>query len=224
VNANNQIFVRGRGLDAELGGSLRITGPATNVQPVGAFDLIRGRLAILGRRIVFDEGNVTLIGDLDPFVNLTASSQSGDTTVIITVSGRASDIQIDFSSQPELPEDEVISRLIFDRGIADLSAFQIAQLAAAVAELSGGQNTSLLGQLRQSTGLDDLDVVTDDEGNAALRAGRYLRDNVYLGIQAGSGDSSEVTIDLDITESLKARGAAGADGDTSLGIFFERDY
>jgi translocation and assembly module TamB len=224
VNANNQIFVRGRGLDAELGGSLRITGPATNVQPVGAFDLIRGRLAILGRRIVFDEGNVTLIGDLDPFVNLTASSQSGDTTVIITVSGRASDIQIDFSSQPELPEDEVISRLIFDRGIADLSAFQIAQLAAAVAELSGGQNTSLLGQLRQSTGLDDLDVVTDDQGNAALRAGRYLRENVYLGIQAGSGDSSEVTIDLDITDSLKARGAAGADGDTSLGIFFERDY
>ncbi len=224
VNAPRRIFVRGRGLDAELGGSIRLQGPVTSIEPVGAFELVRGRLSILGRRITFDDGSVTLIGDLDPFVNLTATSQSGDTTVIITVSGRASDIDIDFSSQPALPEDEVIARLIFDRSISELSAFQIAQLAAAVAELSGGQNTSLLGSLRQSTGLDDLDVVTDEEGNAAVRAGRYVRDNVYLGVQAGSGDSSEVTIDLDITENLKARGAAGADGDTSLGLFYERDY
>jgi translocation and assembly module TamB len=224
VNAPRRIFIRGRGLDAEVGGAILLRGPVTSIQPVGSFDLIRGRLSILGRRITFDEGNVTLIGDLDPFVNLTATSQSGDTTVIITVSGRASDIDIDFSSQPQLPEDEVIARLIFDRGIGELSAFQIAQLAAAVAELSGGQNTSLLGQLRQSTGLDDLDVVTDEEGNAAVRAGRYIRDNVYLGVQAGSGGSSEITIDLDITENLKARGAAGADGDTSLGLFYERDY
>jgi translocation and assembly module TamB len=224
VNAPRRIFIRGRGLDAEVGGSIRVTGPVTEVQPVGAFELIRGRLQILGRRITFDEGSVTLIGDLDPFVNLVARSQSGDTTVIITVSGRASDIDIDFSSQPILPEDEVIAQLIFGRGIGDLSAFQIAQLAAAVAELSGGQNTSLLGQLRQSTGLDDLDVVTDSDGNAAVRAGRYIQDNVYLGVQAGSGGSSEITIDLDITENLKARGAAGADGDTSLGIFYERDY
>lgn len=224
VNAPRRIFVRGRGLDAELGGSIRIEGPVTSIEPVGSFELIRGRLSILGRRIVFDDGSVTLIGDLDPFVNLTATSQSGDTTVIITVSGRASDISIDFSSQPALPQDEVIARLIFDRSISELSAFQIAQLAAAVAELSGGQNTSLLGQLRQSTGLDDLDVVTDAEGNAAVRAGRYVRDNVYLGVQAGSGGSSEVTIDLDITENLKARGAAGADGESSIGLFYERDY
>jgi translocation and assembly module TamB len=224
VNAPNRIFIRGRGLDAEVGGTIRLQGPVSSLEPVGGFELIRGRLSILGRRIVFDSGTVTLIGDLDPFVNLQASSQSGDTTVIITISGRASDIDIDFSSQPVLPEDEVIARLIFDRGIAELSPFQIAQLAAAVAELSGGQNTSLLGQLRQGTGLDDLDVVTDEEGNAAVRAGRYIRDNVYLGVQAGSGDSSEVTIDLDITENLKARGAAGADGDTSLGLFYERDY
>lgn len=224
VNAPRRIFIRGRGLDAEVGGSVQLQGPVTSIEPVGAFELIRGRLSILGRRIEFDEGSVTLIGDLDPFVNLSATSQSGDTTVTITVSGRASDVEIDFSSQPELPEDEVIARLIFDRSIGELSAFQIAQLAAAVAELSGGQNTSLLGSLRQSIGLDDLDVVTDEEGNAAVRAGRYIRDNVYLGVQAGAGGSSEVTIDLDITEHLKARGAAGADGDTSLGLFYERDY
>ncbi|MDF1599839.1 translocation/assembly module TamB domain-containing protein [Mesorhizobium sp. YIM 152430] len=224
VNAPNQIFVRGRGLDAELGGSVRVLGPVTNVQPVGAFELIRGRLSILGQRIEFEEGTITLVGDLDPVLNFVASSQSDGTTVFIRVSGRVSDLDISFSSSPQLPEDEVLARLIFNRSLSELSAFQIAQLAAAAAELAGGGNSSLLGSLRSATGLDDLDIVTDSEGNAAVRAGRYIQDNIYLGVEAGAGGTARGTINLDITDELKARGAVGSDGDSSLGVFFERDY
>lgn len=224
VNAPNRIFVRGRGLDTELGGEVTLTGPATDIQPVGGFRLIRGRLGILGQRIEFDEGTVTLVGDLDPFIDFVARSESNDITVFINVRGRVSDLDISFSSQPELPQDEVLARLIFNRSINELSAFQIAQLAAAAAELAGGQNTSLLGSLRQATGLDDLDVVTDQEGNAAVRAGRYINDNIYLGVEAGAGGATRGTVNLDITEDLKAKGAVGSDGDSSVGIFYEKDY
>lgn len=224
VSASNRIFVRGRGLDAELGGQVRLTGPVTGIQPVGAFNLIRGRLGILGQRITFDEGTVTLIGDLDPFIDFVARSQGSDIVVFITVRGRVSDPAITFSAQPELPQDEVLARLIFNRGLNELSAFQIAQLAAAAAELAGGSNTSLLQGLRGAAGLDDLDIVTDSQGNAAVRAGRYIQDNVYLGVEAGASGTTRGTINLDITNDLKARGAVGTDGETSLGIFFERDY
>ena len=224
VRAPNQIFVRGRGLDAELGGQVRITGPVTNVQPVGAFNLIRGRLSILGQRITFDEGRVSLVGDLDPFIDFVARTESGDITVFITVRGRVSDPAIEFSSQPDLPQDEVLARLIFNRGIGELSALQIAQLAAAAAELAGGSNTSLLGSLRNATGLDDLDVVTNAQGETAVRAGRYIEENVYLGVEAGAQGSTRGTINLDITEDLKARGSVGSDGGSSIGLFYEKDY
>ncbi|MFC5585701.1 translocation/assembly module TamB domain-containing protein [Nitratireductor kimnyeongensis] len=224
VTAPARIFVRGRGLDAELGGSVRLTGPVTNIQPVGGFKLIRGRLSIIGQRITFDEGEVTMVGDLDPQLDFVARSRGNDIIVFINVNGRVSDLNITFSSQPELPEDEVLARLIFNRGINELSAVQIAQLAAAAAELAGGSNSSLLGSLRSATGLDDLDVVTDSEGNAAVRAGRYIQDNIYLGVEAGAKGTTRGTINLDITEDLKARGAVGSDGDSSLGIFFEKDY
>ena len=224
INAPNRIFVRGRGLDAELGGQVTLTGPVTAIQPVGGFQLVRGRLSILGQRITFDEGTVTLVGDLDPYLNFIARSQGSDIIVFITVTGRISDIEVSFSSQPELPEDEVLARLIFNRGLNELSPIQIAQLAAAAAELAGGGSTSLLGSLRQATGLDDIDVITDSEGNAAVRAGRYIQDNIYLGVEAGTGGSTRGTINLDITEDLKARGAVGSDGESSLGVFFERDY
>jgi translocation and assembly module TamB len=223
MNAPRRIFVRGRGLDAELGGSVRLTGPVTDIRPVGGFQMVRGRLSILGQRITFDEGEVSLVGDLDPFLNFVARSPSDEITVFITVSGRVSDLKVEFSSQPELPQDEVLARLIFNRGINELSPFQIAQLAAAAAELAGGSNTSLLGNLRNATGLDDIDIITDTEGNAAVRAGRYISDNVYLGVEAGAQGSTKGTINLDITEDLKARGALGTN-ESSVGVFYEKDY
>ncbi len=101
VNAPNQIFIRGRGLDAEVGGSVRLTGPINDIQPVGGFSLNRGRLAILGQRITFESGTVTLVGDLDPMLNLVARTQGDDITVFVTVSGRVSDINVSFTSSPD---------------------------------------------------------------------------------------------------------------------------
>lgn len=224
INAPARVFVRGRGLDAELGGSVRLTGPVTDIRPVGGLELIRGRLSILGQRIDFDEGKVTLVGDLDPFVDFVARSSGADITVFITVRGRVTDLDISFSSQPELPEDEVLARLIFDRGIDELSPLQLARLAAAAAELAGGSNSSLLNDLRGATGLDDLDIVTTGEGGAAVRAGRYIQDNIYLGVEAGSQGTTRGTINLDITQELKAKGSVGSDGNSTIGIFYEKDY
>ncbi|MEO5806387.1 translocation/assembly module TamB domain-containing protein [Devosia sp.] len=224
VNAPNQIFIRGRGLDAEVGGSVRLTGSLTDIQPVGGFALTRGRLAILGQRVTFESGTVTLVGDLDPFLNLVARTEGEGITVFVTVSGRASNIAVDFTSSPALPQDEVLSRLIFNRSVGELSPLQLAKLAGAVAELAGGGNNSLLDSLRGAAGLADLDLVTDDKGNVAVQAGAYIQDNVYLGVQAGANGQSKVTVNLDITSDLKAKASAGADGNSSVGVFYEKDY
>ncbi|MDN3722497.1 translocation/assembly module TamB domain-containing protein [Roseibium salinum] len=149
VEAPESIFVRGRGVDARLGGSVRLTGSAASIEPVGAFNLVRGRLEVLGRRIVFDEGRVTLVGDLDPFIYFVASTEGGDVAVFINVQGRLSDVNISFSSEPRLPEDEVLARLLFGRGLAELSPAQIGRLALAAAELAGGAETPLLASLQK---------------------------------------------------------------------------
>ncbi|WP_026381701.1 translocation/assembly module TamB domain-containing protein [Afifella pfennigii] len=226
IDAPARIFVRGRGLDAELGGRLRLSGPSSNVVASGGFQLIRGRLDILTQRITIDRGELNFVGDLDPYLDFSASTQSGETTVTITISGQASDPAVEFSSVPQLPQDEVLAQLLFGRSIADLSPLQVARLAAAAAELGGlTEGPGIFGRLRAATGLDDLDIITDEEGNTAVQAGRYINDNIYLGVQSGTAEeSSRVTIDLDITKGVKARGEVGAEGDSSLGIVVEREY
>ncbi len=224
IVATNQIFIRGRGLDAELGGSLQLTGTTADLVPSGQFQLVRGRLDILGKRLVLEQGRARLQGNFTPFILLVASTETdGDVRVIITIEGEASNPTITFSSEPELPEDEILAQLLFGRGVQQISPLQAAQLASAVATLAGRGGGGIIGSLRENFGLDDLDVTTDTEGNAALRAGKYLSDNVYTDVTVGS-DSTEINLNLDISRTVTATGTVSSDGETSIGIFFQRDY
>ena len=224
IRAPNQIFVRGRGLDVELGGELRVQGTTTDIQPVGQFDLRRGRLQILGQRIEFDEGSMQLVGNLDPLLHFVARTESADITAFVTVEGRASAPQITFSSDPELPQDEVLARVLFGRSVDNLSPFQVAQLAAAAAELAGGGGNGLLSQLRGATGLDDLDIVSEQDGATALRLGKYIENNIYLGLQTDTEGVSRAEINIEINDRVTARGAVGSDGNSTIGLFYERDF
>lgn len=226
VNAPNQIFIQGRGVDAELGGRIRLTGPASAPEAVGKFELQRGRLSVLAKRLTFTEGSATFSGSLIPYLNLTAESTAGDATVTITVSGEATDPKFTFSSVPALPEDEVLARLIFGRSMSNLSPLQIAQLAEAAAQLSGvGGSTSLLEKLRGQLGVDDLDVTTDEQGGTAVSAGKYLNDRTYLSIQKGEKPGSgRARIDFNVGKGVKLRGEASDAGEAKGGIFYEHEY
>ncbi|MBZ9848784.1 translocation/assembly module TamB domain-containing protein [Mesorhizobium sp. CA14] len=226
VNAPNQIFIQGRGVDAELGGSLKLTGPASSPQAVGTFTLQRGRLTILAKRLTFTDGTVGFQGSLVPYLNLTATTTTSSATVTIVVSGEATNPKFNFSSVPALPEDEVLAQLIFGRSMSNLSPLQIAQLADAAAQLAGaGGSTSLLDNLRNAIGIDDLDVTTDEKGGTAVSAGKYLNDRTYVTIQKGDKPGSgKATIDLNVGRGVKLRGEANDAGEAKGGVFYEREY
>ena len=223
VSAPSQIFVRGRGIDAELGGTLTVRGTTAEPQVSGGFEMRRGRFIILNRRLDFTDGTITFGGDLTPALDLEASTTSGSTTVTVSVNGLANDPAIEFSSTPALPQDEILAQLIFGQSLSRLSALQIAQLADAATQLAGGRSTSLFQSLRSGLGVDDLDVSTDEEGQTSVRAGKYLNKNTYIQLEQGSGSGAKATINLDIGRGVKLKGSAGSDGGAA-GIFYEKEY
>ncbi|WP_299724249.1 translocation/assembly module TamB domain-containing protein [uncultured Tateyamaria sp.] len=224
VNAPSRVFVRGRGIDAELGGTLRITGTTADTISTGQIDLIRGRLEILTKRFELDDGRIEIQGRFEVFLRLIAVTSTSSGTASIVVEGRASDPTVTFESSPEAPQDQVLAQIFFGRDISQLSAFQALQLASAVARLAGGGGESLISQLRGSFGLDDLDVTTDDEGNAAVRAGKYISENVYTDVTVGGTQGPEVSLNIDLTPNVTVRGSVAADSSTGVGIFIEKDY
>lgn len=226
IRAPSQIFVRGRGLDAELGGALRLAGSTSAIVPIGRFDLERGRLNILGQRFDLDEGYAQIQGDFAPFMRLvaTTTARGRGTLISVIIEGTFETLDIRFESTPDLPQDEVLAQLLFGRSLRSISPFQAVQMANAISVLSGSGGVGVINRLRENLSLDDFDITTDEDGNAAVRAGKYVSDNIYTDITVGSGGTSEINLNIDIDRNFTARGTVTADGETSVGLFFERDY
>ena len=219
-----RIFVQGRGIDAELGGDLTVQGTAADPVVSGGFKMKRGRLTILNRRLDFTAGTITFGGDMTPTLGMAAEADSGSVTVTVNIDGPANDPAVSFSSSPSLPQDEILAQLIFQQSLSRLSVLQIAQLADAAAQLAGGRSTSLFQSLRSNLGIDDLDVTSDENGQAQVKAGKYLNDKTYIQIEQGAGSGGKASINLDVGRGFKLKGEAGSDGGGAAGIFYEKEY
>ncbi|MFT3690497.1 translocation/assembly module TamB domain-containing protein [Paenirhodobacter sp.] len=224
VAAPHSLFVRGRGLDAELGGQIRLTGTTSHIVPIGNFSLIRGRLSVLAKRFDLTDGTITMQGAMVPWISFTATTNTADTAIALKLEGDATEPALTITSSPELPEEEVLARLLFDKGLTNLSALQAAQLASSVAALAGKGGDGIMGRLRQNFGLDDFDVGTDAQGNATVKAGKYISEKAYTDVTLDGRGETTLNLNLDVTRAITARGSVGSDGNSSVGLFFEKDY
>ena len=239
--AAHEIVVRGRGLFAELAGSVSVSGSTAAPQPLGSFHMVRGNLSIAGQTLTFDKGEVGFNGGslTDPSLDFVATSSTSTMTASLTITGTASNPKVTLTSTPELPQDEVLGQLLFHRSSSSLSPFELAEMASGLAELSGA--TSGVGDplegARQRLGLEQLSIGTGANGNATLQAGRYVAPGVYLGAQQGGGsNSSQAKVEIDIAKGLKAVGTIGTgtnaapgatpadSAGTSLGLKYQLEY
>jgi translocation and assembly module TamB len=230
VDAPEQVFVRGRGLDAEMGGALKITGTADAPIVTGALKMRRGDFDLLSRRLEFDKGTVTFSGGdrIDPVLDFAATTKLPEADVTVTVTGPATKPAIALTSSPALPQDEILARLLFGKASGALSPFEAVQLAQAMAELTGvGGGAGVLDKVRKSLGLDRLDVGAGEGDSAApsLSAGRYVTRGVFVGAKQGATPgSSAATVEIEVTPNIKVETDVGADSSGKAGINLEWNY
>ncbi|MCO5092808.1 translocation/assembly module TamB domain-containing protein [Bosea sp. (in: a-proteobacteria)] len=224
VSAPARVFIRGRGIDAELGGEIRVGGTSSAPVLDGGFELRRGRLSVLTQRLDFSRGRLTFAGGLVPELDFIARTAAGNVTAQVAVSGPADQPVFAFTSQPELPPDEVLSRLLFARASGSLSPFQALQLAQAAAQFAGGGGDDTFERLRRSLGVDNLDIQMG-AGGPTVGASRYISDNISVGVKVGSKpEDSGVSVGVDVTKRLKLQAETGADGSAAVGIGAEWEY
>ena len=224
ISAPSQLFVRGRGLDAELGGDLRITGSTDNVIPIGSFDLIRGRLEILSRRLDLTTASLQLQGDFIPYIEVAATANADNAVVGVTIRGPADDPEVRFTSVPDMPDEEVLAQLLFGNNVQNLSVLQALELAGAVRTLAGYGGEGIISKLRRNVGLDNLDVTTNQNGDSTLTAGKYLTERIYTEVTVDAKGQSDIHLNFDVTKSITLQATAASDGTSTLGVKVEKDY
>jgi translocation and assembly module TamB len=246
VEAPRAVFVRGRGLDAELGGDLHVAGTYAAPQVGGGFDMRRGTLALAGASLKFSSGRVSFNGagpkrTLDPTLDFVAESVSGDVTATLTVGGYASAPTIELTSSPDLPQDEILSRLLFGVDAKQLAPLQMLGIGVALASISGVGygGADPLAAIQKRLGLDRLAVggsTGTDPSAATVEAGRYVSPRVYVGAVQSTTGITRLQAQIDLSKHLKLQtvvgnGSATAQGTTpqndpgnTVGLVYQIDY
>ncbi|MFT3996773.1 MAG: translocation/assembly module TamB domain-containing protein, partial [Asticcacaulis sp.] len=159
--------------------------------------------------------------------SLLATTEVDEITGTITVSGRAQNPQIAFGSSPSLPQDEVLSRLLFGQNVANLSTTQALQLAASLQALQGSGGLNPLGKLRSVTGIDRLRVLGADAATgrgAAVAAGQYLTNDIYVEIVTDTRGFTATQIEIALSRTLSVLTQVGTTTGTSVNLRYSRDY
>lgn len=229
VEAKNRVFVRGWGLDAELKGTLAVTGTPEEPDIRGTLGLVRGRYEELGRNFDILRADLRFQGAVppSPYLDILTETRAGDIKPRIGITGTAEAPQITITSDPPRPQDEVIAQLLFGQDLGAISPFQAVQLAAAIRRLTTGERGGFdpVGEIRNAAGLDDLRVGGDADGGVTVGAGKYISDKVYIEAETGSGEAGGAAkIKIEVTPSVTVESKTGTTGTSGVGVFWKRDY
>lgn len=230
IRAPQAVFVRGRGLDAEMGGQLEVRGTPAAPTVLGGLQLRRGDFNLAGRRLTFSRGVVTLdnVDRIDPRLDFVATTSVHSTTINVVIGGTSRAPTVTVTSIPLLPPDEAMALLLFGKPASGLSPFELAQAAQGLAELTGrSPGTGVLGRLRSGLGLDRLSVGSGSatKSEVGLEAGRYVAPGVYVGARQGAaGNSSRGVVQFEVLDHVKIEGDMGADSKGRVGVKLEWDY
>ena len=158
VEIPGQVFVRGRGLDSEWRGRIAASGTSAAPRLEGKLEIVRGTFDFLGKTAQLSRGTITFLGGnrIDPDINIEARIPSTSITGIVQITGTATQPSIKLSSQPELPQDEILARVLFGSSISQLSPAEAVSIAQGAAALAGGGDPGVLDRFRSGLGLDRL--------------------------------------------------------------------
>ncbi len=254
VTIPNRFFVRGKGLESEWKGRIQIDGPASDPVITGGIHSIRGQFGLLGKQFILSRGDIEFSGATppNPMLNVLVTYAASNITAEATVSGSATSPTLTLSSQPPLPQDEIVSQVLFGQSASSLGRMEALQLAAEVASLSGfgSGGLGILGEVRQSLGFDVLrfgsiktgqpqqlnrnigllqppgkNAVNAEENSIpSLEVGKYVMDNVYVGLEQGmSGDATGVRVEIELTPNLNLEGISTPEK-SQVGLNWKKDY
>lgn len=233
LEADDQVFIRGRGVDSEWSAKLTLTGSSDQPLLDGALAIRRGHLMFGGRRFEFESGAVAMNGAQygDPYVNLVARYKVDSAIEArIVVEGQASAPTVRFASTPPLPEEEIVSYVLFGKPVIELGPVEALRTTVALAQTSGraGFGTSLFDVTRRAIGVDVLQFTppggTNEQGSS-LTVGKYVASGVFLSITEEFGTQTRSAgVEIKVTNSISIGAKVSDAAETAATVEWRRDY
>lgn len=230
AKAPSRIQVDGLGLESEWSADIRLRGTTSDPRIGGQARVVRGFYSFAGTRFELTRGRIDFDQDqpIDPRLDIRAETETNNVDVIVSVQGNALQPEITFTSDPLLPEEEILAQLLFGGSITELSATDALQLGAALASLrGGGGGLDPINQLRNAIGLDRLRIVSADAAlgrQTGVALGKNIGRRFYIEIITDGRGYSATEAEFRVTSWLSLLGSVSTIGRESVEAEISRDY
>ena len=228
LNIPENLNISSKELTSQWKGDLSIQGTVQNLLYFGTIRVIKGEYLFNGKPFEINQGSVTAAGELDKKTSLyvIATKDLDEVIVDVIVKGSIKNPSISFRSNPALPQREILSWLLFDRGTSEISPFQGSQLSESISNLDRSQQgPDVLTKIRTALGIDRFDFTRNsntEEGGVDFKVGKYISDNVLISINKSSVNS--VSVETSLAEKFKLQAQIGDDAEAQILLNWKRDY
>ncbi len=200
ISGKDQIFIKGKGLNSQWHGDVILTGTPANPIAKGSLSLKKGEFKFSGKTFTLIQGDLSFADKAgqSSFLNISGQLQLSGVTIIATMQGPVTEPRLTFQSTPFLPTSSILSLILFNKDISEISPLQTLQLAQVIMSLSGSGGPDVLEAIRKSIGVDRLTIVgKDGSDEISLQIGWYLTHGITVSLSQ-STTSSDVIIEVDL--------------------------
>ncbi len=232
VDLADQIFVNASMIDSVWGGNLRVRDVPQGISLSGSIEPRRGYVSFIGKKFRFTDGQIDMDGSVPPspsMARVTAEYSRSDFTARLILNGRLDNPDFRLESSPAMPEDEILSHVLFGRDTSSITPYQAYQIAAAARQLSGGMNgPGFMYQMRQAIGIDTLEWREGDvDGEASsVAAGKYLTPDLYVEVNRSLDAKGEMGMvaEYEVTKHFSVETSTGPKMRPGIGVNWKNDY
>ncbi|HYD96258.1 MAG TPA: translocation/assembly module TamB domain-containing protein, partial [Noviherbaspirillum sp.] len=230
VDLGNDFRFEGSGADLRLAGALNIrAAPGEAPQAFGTVRVAEGTYEAFGAELEIERGVINFQGAFqNPNLNIVAMRREQEVAAGVNVTGTAQRPRVQLVSEPNVPDEEKLSWLVFGRaGTGGNGAAGQAQAAARGAALGllnkfGGE------RIARGFGLDEFSFGESEfglDGQQVVNLGKEISERLYLGYEQSLANAEAVlklTYELTRNWSVVLRGGAVTGLDVYFGKRFDR--
>lgn len=224
-------IVKGKEWSSEWKGSAKMTGTADNILLQGACHIVKGEYRLNGQLFDIREGTITFAGEpaKKTSIYIIASKDLNAIRADLILKGPIGHPALSFQSNPPLPQREIVSWILFNRGASDITDFQGTQLNESITDLGmAGSKPDLLTQIRNQIGIDRLDINRKENGTSnevSLQVGKYLTHGIFVSINKSiTAEANSLAVEADLLKNVKMQAEVSDNAEGLLLLKWKRDY
>jgi translocation and assembly module TamB len=198
INLGNGIVLKGRGLDALLGGQIRLASvPGEPLRAGGTLHIVKGTYSAYGRELAIEHGLLRFNGPIDnPSLDILAMRRGQEVEAGVAVRGTVLSPRVTLVSEPPVSEAEKLSWLVLGHGLETAGQGDLSKLqSSAGALLSQGAAAGVQSQIARAFGLDQFSVGSATQDGLEQRIvtlGKQISSRLYVSVEQGLQSASSV--------------------------------